>query len=208
MDMPQLYLISPILTASSDFSAQLKAALEVCDVACVLLLTEARDERERKKIIMDLVPIAQARGSACLVAGDPQLAVRTGADGVHMEGEGDSLADALAALHPRGIVGAGGLSTRDAAMSAGEAGADYLMFGGPYSSEPHASVVERVAWWAEIFNVPCVGFASALSGVPDLVRAGADFIALGDAVFSDPRGAAAALREAAAMIANAQEAAH
>jgi thiamine-phosphate pyrophosphorylase len=205
MDMPQLYLISPVLTASSDFAAQLKGALEVCDVACVLLLTEARDEREHKKIIMDLVPIAQARGAACLVAGDPQLAVRTGADGVHMEGEG--LADALAVLHPRGIVGAGGLSTRDAAMSAGEAGADYLMFGGPYSGEPHASVVERVAWWAEIFNVPCVGFARDLSGVPDLVRAGADFIALGDALFCDPRGDAAALREAAAMIANAEEAA-
>jgi thiamine-phosphate pyrophosphorylase len=82
------------------------------------------------------------------------------------------------------------------------------MFGGPNSDEPHASIVEQVAWWAEIFNVPCVGFARELSGVSDLFRAGADFIALGDAVFSDPRGPAAALREAAAMIATAREAAH
>jgi thiamine-phosphate pyrophosphorylase len=208
MDMPQLYLISPVLTASSSFAAQLKDALAACDIACVLLRTETRDERERKKIVLDLVPLAQARGAACLVEGDPQLAVRTGADGVHIEDEGETLANALGVLHPRGIVGAGGLSTRDAAMSAGEAGADYLMFGGPNSDEPHASIVEQVAWWAEIFNVPCVGFARELSGVSDLFRAGADFIALGDAVFSDPRGPAAALREAAAMIATAREAAH
>ncbi|SFK01267.1 thiamine phosphate synthase [Methylocapsa palsarum] len=215
MDMPQLYLITPSLTASSSaFGATLKDALEACDIACVLLRTEARDERERKKIVLDLVPIVQARGAACLVAGDSQLAVRTGADGVHIEGGGadrggdESLADALAVLHPRGIVGAGGLSTRDAAMNAGEAGADYLMFGGPDSDEPHAGVVERVAWWAEIFNVPCVGFARELSGVPDLVRAGADFIALCDAVFSDPRGGATALREVAAIIAESRESAH
>ena len=84
-------------------------------------------------------------------------------------------------------------------MAAGEAGADYLMFG--CGAEPHAQIVERVAWWAEIFTVPCVGYAHNLGAIGDLVRAGADFIALGDAVFADPRGAAAALRDAARLIA-------
>ena len=63
--------------------------------------------------------------------------------------------------------------------------------------ESHESIVARVAWWAEIFNVPCVGYAHHLGGIGDLVRAGADFIALGDAVFADPRGAGTALRDAA-----------
>ena len=88
-------------------------------------------------------------------------------------------------------------------MAAGEAGADYLMFGG--GAETHAQIVERVAWWAEIFNVPCVGYAHDLASIGDLVRAGAEFIALGDAVFADPRGAVAALRDASRLIAPTPE---
>ncbi|MGH6853234.1 MAG: thiamine phosphate synthase, partial [Methylocella sp.] len=120
---------------------------------------------------------------------------------------GERLHSALRAIKPGHIVGAGGLPTRDAAMTAGEAGADYVMFGWPFGVEPHAAIVERVAWWAAIFNVPCVGYAHDLASIGDLVRAGADFIALGDAVFADPRGAAAALRDAARLLAPTPEAA-
>ncbi|HUZ92019.1 MAG TPA: thiamine phosphate synthase, partial [Methylocella sp.] len=101
---------------------------------------------------------------------------------------------------------AGALTTRDAAMTAGEAGADYVMFGGPASSEPHEIIVERVAWWVEIFNVPCVGYAHELGAIGDLVHAGADFIALGEAVFADPRGAGPAMRDVARLIAATPEA--
>jgi len=80
-----------------------------------------------------------------------------------------------------------------------------LMFGG--GAETHAHIIERVAWWAEIFNLPCVGYAHDLGAIGDLVRAGADFIALGDAVFADPRGASAALHDAARLIAPTPEAA-
>ena len=152
-----------------------------------------------------LVPLVQKRGVAYLVADDPQWALRANADGVHIDGSGERLEGALRAIKPGHIVGAGGLPTQDAAMAAGEAGADYVMFGG--GAEPHAQIVERVAWWAEIFNVPCVGYAHNLGAIGDLVRAGADFIALGDAVFADPRGAAAALGDAARLMAPTLEAA-
>jgi uncharacterized protein len=132
-------------------------------------------------------PLVQRQGVACLVADDPQWAVRVNADGVHIDGEAERLQSALRALRPGHIVGAGGLPTRDAAMTAGEGGADYVMFGG--GGEPHDVIVERVAWWAEIFNAPCVGYAHDLGAIGDLVRPGADFIALGDTVF-DPRGTA------------------
>ncbi|WOJ89776.1 thiamine phosphate synthase [Methylocapsa polymorpha] len=205
LDMPRLYLITPPISDFAAFAPLFDAALAASDIACVLLRTEARDDGDRKKIIRALAPMAQAHGAACLIVNDPQLAVRADADGVHMEATGERLKAALSALQPNRIVGAGGLTTRDAAMTAGEAGVDYLMFGGPDCAEPHASIVERVAWWAEIFNVPSVGYAHDLEGAPDLVRAGADFIALGDAVFADPRGAPAALRDAAAIVARVGE---
>lgn len=205
MEMPRLYLITPAISDAAAFAPLLDSALSACDVACLLLRTEARDDGDRKKIIRTLAPAAQAHGVACLVADDAQLAVRADADGVHIEGPGERLMEALKSLQPSRIVGAGGLTTRDAAMTAGEAGVDYLMFGGPGCVESHSNIVERVAWWAEIFNVPCIGYAHDLAGVPDLVRAGADFIALGDAVFADSRGAAAALQEASTIIGRVHE---
>src|SRR5215475_8534142 len=42
-----------------------------------------------------------------------------------------SLIKRIKALKPQRIVGAGGLQSRDDAMTAGEAGADYVLFGEP-----------------------------------------------------------------------------
>ena len=60
-----------------------------------------------------------------------RLAARLGADGVHVAGAGEELDAAIKRLKPERIVGAGSLRTRDEAMTAGEMGADYVMFGEP-----------------------------------------------------------------------------
>ncbi|MGI8568466.1 MAG: thiamine phosphate synthase [Methylocella sp.] len=206
-DAPRLYLITPPIADWTPYPPVFEAAVAVCDVACVLLRTSANDDGAKERIVRALAPLVQRHGVACLVADDPQWAVRVNADGVHIDGSRERLDVALRAIKPGHIVGAGGLPTRDAAMAAGEAGADYVMFGAPGGAEPHAAVVERVAWWAEIFNVPCVGYARDLASIGDLVRGGADFIALGDAVFADPRGAAATLGDAARLMAPTPEAA-
>ena len=93
-------------------------------------------------------------------------------------------------------LGVGAIRTRDDAMTLGEAGADYLMFGEPRpdgSLPPLENVLERAAWWAEIFETPCVAFAPTLDGVPKLAATGAEFIALGDAVWDHAAGPAAAI---------------
>ncbi len=68
-------------------------------------------------------------------------------------------------------------------MTAAEAGADYVMFGEPDESGKRPgidSVTERVTWWAELFEIPCVAYAAQLKEVEQLIVAGADFVALGD----------------------------
>ena len=92
---------------------------------------------------------------------------------------------------------------------AGEAGADYLMFGdmGLGGRRTSGDVAERVAWWAELFQVPCMGFAGSLDEVEALVAAGADFVALGDWAFSDRGGLPAAVAEAARLLETAEAAA-
>jgi thiamine-phosphate pyrophosphorylase len=202
-EAPRLYLITPPIEPGIclPLSGEEMAA---CGVACLLLRTAALTDGENDKIFHVLASPLQERGIACLVADDPQFCIRVNADGVHVNEWGSQIEQAMQTLKSKFIVGAGGLRTRHDAMIAAEAGADYVMFG--ESGEAPSLAIDRIAWWAEIFTVPCVAYANGLGAIASLVRAGADFIALGGAVFCDSRGAEAALRDAAARIALVPEA--
>ena len=51
-----------------------------------------------------------------------------------------------------------------------------------------------------MFEAPCVGYAAALDEIEPLVKAGADFVALGDWIWVAPRGAVATVAEAATFM--------
>ena len=206
-DSPSLYLITPVIARADDFAPVLGAALQAARAACVYLRLGSMGESERARVAAKLVPLVQEHGAAALFA-DPRIAARAGADGVHIFGQEEGLltrlGEAIEAMKPQRIVGAGGVRTRHDAMSAGELDIDYVCFGDPSPDgwSPDVDfIVERVGWWSSIFNVPCVGFARALGDIERIGQAGADFVALGDAVWADPRGPAAAAAEAAAILA-------
>jgi thiamine-phosphate pyrophosphorylase len=200
---PRLYLTTPRISDARVFGGQLEAALAAADVACVLLQVDGRDDGETKRTVRTLAEIAARHDVALLVEGDPQLATRAGADGVHVRGAGQGLSEALESLKPERIVGCGGLELRDDAMAAGEAGVDYVMFGDAFADgdvPSLAETLERTGWWAEIFNVPCVALAHRFEDIAPLADAGADFVALGDWLWNDPRGPAAVVREAQGVL--------
>lgn len=203
---PRLYLATPIVSDARAFLPGLEAALDVGGVASLLLRCEAKDEAAAEPIARILAQPAQSRGVAFIVEGSPEFALRVGADGLHVWGYGDELLAAIKRLSPKLAVGAGALFDRDSAMRAGEAGADYVMFGAIENGGEgfdFSALVERTRWWAEIFNTPCVAYARTLGEVSPLVKAGADFVMLSDCVWSDARGPAAAVREALANIGEA-----
>jgi thiamine-phosphate pyrophosphorylase len=144
-----------------------------------------------------LAPAVQDRGAALLLDGHPELVARAGADGAHLTGI-EALNEALPSLKPDRIAGAGGLATRHDSMTAGELGADYVLFGEPDAGGKRPSaeaIAERLQWWAELFEPPCVGFAASREEAYEFALAGADFVLAGDFVWADPRGAAVALTE-------------
>ena len=49
------------------------------------------------------------------------------------------------------------------------------------------AVAERVAWWTEIFEVPCVAYAGNLAEVEALARLNAEFVAVADDIWRSPR---------------------
>jgi len=185
---PRLYLVTPQLGDPSGFTRQLTAALDAGDVAAVLLRRAEIDERTLINCAKALAPAVQSKDAALLLDGRPDLVARAGADGAHLTGLA-AFSNAVADLKPERIVGAGGLVTRHDAMLVAEQGADYVMFGEPLAGGERpakAAVEDRVAWWAEVFEVPCVGFAGSVDDVAPLVAAGADFVALGDFLWREP----------------------
>jgi thiamine-phosphate pyrophosphorylase len=199
---PRLYLVTPRIADTTDFSAQLTAALAAGDVAAVLLRLAQADERTLINRAKALAAVAQVQNVAMLLDGHAELVARAGADGAHLTGLAEFSA-AIERLKPERIAGAGGLSTRHDAMTAAERGADYVMFGEPDAAGERpafAGVEQRIAWWAEVFEAPCVGYAAAPAEVAPLVKAGADFVALGDWVWRDPRIIAATVAEAARQL--------
>src|SRR5258706_14319391 len=199
-----LYLVPPPKPAG--LADRLAEALAPADVAAVLLRLPQGEGALRADHARAIAPTVQNKGAALLLDGDAELAVRAGADGAHLGGV-EALAAGLPTLKPTHIASCGRLMTRHEAMVAGEAGADYVMFGEPDASGRRPSfqaVADPVAWWAELFEIPCVGFAASLDEVRLLASAGADFVAVGDCIFGDERGDAAAVADAARRLALAE----
>jgi thiamine-phosphate pyrophosphorylase len=195
---PRLYLVTPPIKDAVAFARLLEPALTAADVAAVLLRLAPDDEAELIGRIEVLAPIAERAGAALVLDGNADLVARSGADGAHLTGI-HALEGAIPRLKPGRIAGAGGMITRHDAMLAAEADADYILFGERDldGERPSLSAIEdRVSWWAEVFQPPCVAYATNLEEVGALAAAGADFVAV-DFVWDDPRGPAAAVTEAA-----------
>jgi thiamine-phosphate pyrophosphorylase len=200
---PRLYLVTAQLGDTVAFARALPTALAAGDVAAVLLRLAEADERTLINRVKEIAAIVQPREIALLLDGRPEIVARAGADGAHLAGI-EALNAALATLRPERIAGAGGLASRHDAMLAGEAGADYAMFGEPDRAgrrPPLDAVLERIEWWAKLFQPPCIGYAARLDEVAPLAQAGADFVALGEWVWTHAQGPAAAVAAAASELA-------
>ncbi len=206
---PQLYLLSPLIDDPESFAPTLAQACTGGAIAAVLLRLAPADERSLVNQVKVLAPLVQEYGAAAVIAGPHEadlalIAARGGADGIHIEGAGLAEARSLRERLKGRILGAGALKSRHEAMSVGEAGVDYVMFGEPRSDgalPPLEAVAERAAWWAEIFETPCVAYAPTLDAIPRLTATGAEFVAAGTVVWnsSDPAAAVRAALDALAQ---------
>jgi len=201
----RLYLITPPAFDPAAFARDLAAALDAGDVAALQLRLKGAADDAVLRAADAILRVAQPRGVAVLMNDRMDLARRAGCDGVHLgQGDGDPVA-ARRLLGAEATVGVTCHASRDLAMRAGEAGADYVAFGAFFSTSTkevqHVAEVELLEWWSEMFELPCVaiGGITAANCAP-LVRAGSDFLAVVGAVWSHPEGAAAGVRAMNAAI--------
>jgi thiamine-phosphate pyrophosphorylase len=146
----------------------------------------------------------EARALAVLCAGfgvpliindDVELALAVGADGAHLgSGDGDLL-QARARLGTR-LLGASCYDRLDLARSAVSAGADYVAFGSVFPSPTKRGAVRAplaLFGQARVLRVPLVAIGGiTLENAAQVVRAGADCVAVISALFDVPDPAARA----------------
>jgi len=200
----RLMLVTPPVEDAEAIVFRLMQAMAGGDIAAIVLRLTPGDDRSRIERVKRLAAPVQANNVALVVEDSALVATRGGADGVHVTGGPEAIAEARSSLRNERIIGAGGLRARHDAMDVGEAGVDYVMFGEPRadgSVPPLAAVIERAGWWAEIFETPCVAYAPDAESVPALVETGAEFVALGAWAFEEGQDIRALVEAANAAIA-------
>jgi thiamine-phosphate pyrophosphorylase len=190
----RLYLITPA-APEPDFPDRLAALLDGVDVACVRLALVARSEEEIARAADALRPVAHARDVPLVVTDHFRLAARLGLDGVHLT-DHRQVREARRTLGADGIVGAFARASRHDGMTAAEAGADYVSFGPVGASalgDGTTAPPELFAWWSEMIEVPVVAEGALTPELTAELARTADFLALGDELWTHPEGPEAAL---------------
>lgn len=170
--------------ASAQSLRVLKAAIAAAPIACAVLRPASDANAYGGTPPRDLIAALQAAGIATLITGSLEAQSKLGADGIHLPWSPDVVQQfkALRRDAPQAtMIGADAGRSRHDAMEIGEAGADYVAFGIPPHVEDRAKAFERqcelIAWWSELFEIPCVAFDVAnTDAAHGLAAAGADFV--------------------------------
>jgi thiamine-phosphate pyrophosphorylase len=205
----RLYLITPpAIPDPAAFAVTLGEALDAGDVAALQIRLKEVDDAAILDAVARLAPVARGRGVAVILNDRPDLAARAGCDGVHVGQSDASYAEARRIMGPDAMIGVTCHDSRELAMDAAEAGADYVAFGAFFptgtKATTHRPDLEILSIWQETVETPCVAIGGITPATAaDLARAGADFVAVSSAVWNAPEGPAAAVRAFNAALARA-----
>ena len=157
--------------------------------AVVQLRDKAAPDRERRA--QRLLGLCHAFGAPLIINDDAELASRIGADGVHLGRADVSIAEARALLPAGASIGVSCYDSLERAEEAIALGADYVAFGRffPSRTKPLASPArpDTLRAAAARLTVPIVAIGGITAGNGRaLLAAGADLLAVVDAVFGTP----------------------
>ncbi len=196
----RLYLVTPpVIDDLEIFARDLEAALGAGDVAALQVRLKPADDGMITAAVQRLAPIARSHDVALILNDRPDLAQVLGCDGVHVGQSDASVASARRIMGANAMIGATCHDSRDLAMEAAEAGADYVAFGAFFPTDTKATThrpePEILTIWQQTVETPCVAIGGInADNAGGLARAGADFVAVSAAVWKHPDGPAAGVR--------------
>ena len=181
-DRPQICLATPPAFELMGLAERLAACLDAVPVACVRLAMAGRDEDAIGRAADSLRALTHDRDIPLVIDTHLRLVQRHGLDGVHLLDGARGVKAARKELGTDAIIGAECGTSRHDGMTAGELGADYVLFG-PVAAgalgDGRLAEAELFEWWSQMIEVPCIASGGL---TPDRARALApmtDFIELG-----------------------------
>ncbi len=196
----QLYLITPPSFELVSFTNQVKQAFQGGVVACFQLRLKNASDDEILRAAEKIIPICKENHTTFIINDRADLALKSGADGVHLGEKDTDVKKAREMLGDNGIIGVSCYDSRHLAMEAGEQGADYVSFGTFFPSKTKQSkgnpTTEILEWCSTYTNLPCVAIGGITpENCAPLVKAGADFIAVISAIWDHPKNPKKAVEE-------------
>jgi thiamine-phosphate pyrophosphorylase len=189
-----LYLITPEVIEDLDaYLETLITMFKEVDIACLQLRLKNIDDEELLKIGSRVRDVCHEHDVAFIVNDRADVAAELDADGVHLGQDDGSIDNARDLVGFDRDVGVTCHDSMDLAFQAGEAGANYVAFGAFYPSKTkdteYQADMELLRVWSAITELPCVAIGGInAENCGELVKAGADFIAVSSAVWDDVDG--------------------
>ncbi|MHA1165774.1 MAG: thiamine phosphate synthase [Alphaproteobacteria bacterium] len=198
----QLYLIIPP-DMDQRMVVDIAAAGSTGNIACALLRADTNGKIDRR-FGTKILRVAQFSHVPIVFENDVAAAADLGADGVHLFADEEKYCDARRILGDDAIIGVDcGLSRHDG-LTFGEMGADYIAFTDSIDHPPcwnGLGLEELLIWWSETVTVPSVAWdISSAAAARRYAQAGADFVAMGEPVWSHVKGPANATAEFSATL--------
>ena len=206
----QLYLLTPPQLNPEKFKPLLVEALEAGPIAAVQLRLKNVTDLEICQAIEILKPVVQERNIAFILNDRPDLAKKFECDGVHIGMEDMPIQQARQIVGDHLQLGVSCYDSKDLAMQAGESGADYIAYGAffpsPTKNTEIRTPVELLKWWSELMELPVVAIGGITpENCKPLVKAGADFLAVINAVWGHAEGPAQGIKEMLKSINEAEQ---
>jgi len=198
-DPCQIYLITPPqIDDLKTFSKALRAALSSAPVACLQIRLKHMNggPMDSSAIIQAarvIKPICHDHGTLVLMNDNPELAKEAELDGVHIGQNDMDYFSSRELLGGDAIIGITCHNSKELAFKAASSGADYVAFGAFFETQTktakHRADVEILKWWQEAVEIPSVAIGGiTVDNAPQVIEAGADFIAVSSGVWNHPDG--------------------
>lgn len=209
-DNCQIYLITPPQISNIDeFCKTLDQTLAAAPVACLQIrLKEVNGDKPDSSAVIQackaIKPICHEHGTLVIINDDPDLAKKCDADGVHLGQNDMDYFSSRELLGGDVIIGITCHNSKGLGFEAANAGADYVAFGAffdtPTKAAKHRAETEILEWWQEAVEIPSVAIGGiTVDNAAQIIKAGADFIAVSSGVWSHPDGPVSAVSQLSAL---------
>ncbi|MDO9051995.1 MAG: thiamine phosphate synthase [Methylotenera sp.] len=183
-----LYAITPDEQNTDVLVAKVEAALQG-GIKMLQYRNKLANYKLQTQQARALLPLCRQYHVPLIINDSIELCLMLDADGVHLGADDGNLSEARAKLCANKIMGASCYNRFDLALSAQQAGADYVAFGACFTSstKPHAPVagLELFTRAKSELTIPTIAIGGiTLENASSMISAGANAIAVINAIFS------------------------